>query len=538
MKNTNKEIFIFLSLIILTIISRLIFAESIYYNYDGGTFALASMKYNMKLDMPHLPGYYLHVQLIKLFSTITGGPHSAMIFLSALYSGLAAGFIYKIFRKWLSIRESLLLDLFILTNPFIWFFGCTSEIYSFDLFFSSFLVLAGLSGRWIYLMPVILALGTGVRQSSGVFLLPLFLYLWYLYFRKNKISIFLFTASFIIAIAIILLWFIPMTDSVGGISQYIQMYKSNNPIPIKQTIDKNFANASSYGLYILIPFLIVFVPVLKNWKKNNNKLRIIIKNEYELLLLVIFWVIPSVVFFNLVHYSKGYYYICIVGMNLLLIIFYNKKLIGNKLMLIISILQISAFIFLPYKQPSTDIIFNSKARTTNKLQTWLARMQSPYSLGQNQLRELDRYYFQIREGLNYFEKNESHSKFGKLGKSEDGLNYFEKNDTISKMTFFTDPTLPITARVLEPVYPHISFTFMNKDDFNSYFLFRGLYSVALEDFEEMMARSIIIGSPEFAHKFIKEYIDILLEYENICFYKVKDNRSKELKNKFDYYFLK
>jgi hypothetical protein len=60
----------------------------------------------------------------------------------------------------------------------------------------------------------------------------------------------------------------------------------------------------------------------------------------------------------------------------------------------------------------------------------------------------------------------------------------------------------------------------------------------LEDFEEMMARSIIIGSSEFAHKFIKEYIDIQLEYENICFYKVKDNHAKELKNKFDYYFLK
>jgi len=174
MKNNNKEIIVFLSLIIITIISRLIFSESIYYYEDGPTFATATINYNIKMISPHLPGYYLHVKIIKLFSYFFTNIHSAMVMLSVFYSGLAAGLIYFIFRKWLKIYPSILLTLFLITNPFVWFFGCTSEIYSYDLFFSSLLVLAGLSGRWIYYTPLILALGTGVRQSSGVLLLPLF----------------------------------------------------------------------------------------------------------------------------------------------------------------------------------------------------------------------------------------------------------------------------------------------------------------------------------------------------------------------------
>jgi len=305
-------------------------------------------------------------------------------------------------------------------------------------------------------------------------------------------------------------------DSIGGVKEYIQLYKTNNPIPIKQTIVKNFVNASSYGLYLLIPFLFLFIYGIRKLKYNNITFKKLITNEIKLLHLALYWTVPSIIFFNLVHYAKGYYYICVVGIIILLLIFYKNELLNNKLIIIISIVQIIAFIFLPYKQPMPDIILNPQSRKVSKLHTWLCRMQSPYSLGQNQLRELGKYYLQIQNGLNYLK---------------------EKNK-LSKAEFFIDPSSPITGRILSVYYFDNYFSYMNRGNINSYMIFKGVWNDECTDFEEMISRSIIIGSPEFAKKYIKDDIEIILDYENITFFKAKKDKLRDLKNKYDYYFLK
>ncbi|MCG8606486.1 hypothetical protein MJD09_16065, partial [bacterium] len=210
----------------MTAVSRLIFAESDFggFSYDSGSYALAVQSYDLSETRPHLPGYYLHVQAIKLVGILTGGTHRAMITLSVLYSSVGLGLLYLLLRRWFEKSTSILLTGLTFSNPMVWFYGCVSEVYAFDLFFSVALTLLCLRPETIYLTPFFLGFLSGVRPSSGLLMLPLYVFFWYRHFKSDSWSMKSAAMSHLLGIGGFLLWFIPMVESAGGINQYFSLY--------------------------------------------------------------------------------------------------------------------------------------------------------------------------------------------------------------------------------------------------------------------------------------------------------------------------
>jgi len=227
----NQFFWIFI-LILFTILSRLLILDGRWegYSWDAGNFVLAADSYRLEEAKPHLPGYYLYVESIKILSLITGNHFKSMILLSVTYSALAALFLYLIVSKWYTNKESFAITLMILTNPLSWYFGAVSEIYAFDLFFSAAIAYPILSTRLVLLTPALMAIGCGIRPSSAVLLLPLYVYFWCQYFRKKTVSVKTIIISHMVAVVFLLLWLIPLISSAGGLHNYLQLYHMYNPI--------------------------------------------------------------------------------------------------------------------------------------------------------------------------------------------------------------------------------------------------------------------------------------------------------------------
>ncbi|NIU01841.1 MAG: DUF2723 domain-containing protein, partial [Nitrosopumilaceae archaeon] len=149
MTEIQKKILIAGIIFFITAISRLIFFEQHFggFSYDSGSFALAVQDYDITEWRPHLPGYYLYIQTIRLFQSFTVDTHSAMKWIIILFSSLAMGLLYLILRNWFNNILSVFMVGITLTNPLVWFYGCVTEIYAFDLFFSIGLLLLFYSSK-------------------------------------------------------------------------------------------------------------------------------------------------------------------------------------------------------------------------------------------------------------------------------------------------------------------------------------------------------------------------------------------------------
>ena len=81
-----------------------------------------------------------------------------MVFLNILYSAAAMGLLFLLLTRWFDTKFSILITLLTMTNPMVWYYGCVTEIYAFDLFFGNSLALPGLSPAGIYFTPLIAGL--------------------------------------------------------------------------------------------------------------------------------------------------------------------------------------------------------------------------------------------------------------------------------------------------------------------------------------------------------------------------------------------
>ncbi|MFQ5585067.1 MAG: hypothetical protein ACE5GL_11580, partial [Calditrichia bacterium] len=307
----KKDHLIALLLFFITFVSRYVFFEQDFggFSYDSGSFALAVQSYDISQTRPHLPGYYLHIQSIKLLRLLTGDTHSAMKLLTLLYTSLAAGILYLLLRRWFGRALSLLLYALIFSNPLVWFYGCVTEIYAFDLFFGITLLGLGLSPRAIYATPFFMGFFSGVRPSSAVLLLPLYIFLWYRQIKSKKLSAPHVAAAHLVGIAGALLWVIPMIRSAGGLNQYLSLYSTNYPVE-KISLLQNWYRFSSYFLFLIIPCLVLFVyKIIQKYYRKNSRwqqgLPGIQNIPGEFTSLMFWWLIPPLLFFVFFHYSKG-----------------------------------------------------------------------------------------------------------------------------------------------------------------------------------------------------------------------------------------
>ncbi len=488
MKNLSKiDILYILIIFALTLISRLSFSTAAgnYFGIDPSLFALGATDYSIIDNRPHLPGYILHIQSIKLLSSITGDHSISMVWLSRLYSLLAAIFVYLIFRKWFNSRLSLLYSLLLITNPLVWFYGCVPEIYAFDLFFGSAIVLCGLSGRMIFLTPVLAALGAGVRQSSGVLILPIYLILWAVYYKQYKPNIRYIIIVHIIGAGLILSWFIPMVNSVGGLKEYIDLYGKHGRIAAIVGVRKFITNQISLVSLSYTVFLPIIYPIFK-WFYTRNRKRpqdsdFKMINDKPLLKICLWWVVPILIFFIFYHYNKGYLLIILPGILLLMAYIIRRTNISVMYIYLIIALQIAMFLFFPYAKASDEVLLSSEQRSMGKFDVWLERLQGPYSMSYGSIRETNEGLKRVRSGISFCD-----------GLTNDG-----------KYTgYFVSSTAQVIPTTLHVLYPQINIYYHYRGSGDKFSRFFSMVSTKKQGLADMIEHAVVITSGSFFEKYL------------------------------------
>ncbi len=487
-KILTDKAFWFCFLIILTALARLFVISGNYniYSWDAGNFALAVESFSLEDGRPHLPGYFLHVQFIRLLTSLTGDKFVSMNLFSVFYSAFAAGFIFLIVTRWCSILESVLFTLLVMTNPIVWFFGSVAEIYSFDLFASALLVWMGLSPHALIVTPSLMGLITGVRPSTGFLLLPLYIYFWQKHLKNKSISVRSALFYHSPAIIIILSWLAPMIIVSGGIESYLQLYVTNNPVE-KITVLQNIFRFSSYMLLLIPPILIFLSAAII--KRNKAQGLIDILNEksekYDLSLLY-WWLWPSLIFFIFIHYAKGYILICIVPI-LILVVFTLRNIGRRKRLLVITIFfQIVFFCVFPFNYPNPEIYMSPGQRQINLLEIWYERTTSEYLMSRSHIEALQECHEIIADAAESIE-----------------LLVGDKN------YLFFDPTVNVSPRAMQARYPNIRITKYLSSARDEYGFHYERIQEARRGLTSMLSAAMIISRIDFIEEYLSD-LDIVL----------------------------
>jgi hypothetical protein len=203
----------------LTVLTRIPFGSKILSHWDSVQFALATERYDIAVHQPHPPGYFLYVMLGKFLNLFTHDAHTSFVAISIVASGFAISGIFLLAERMYERTTALWASALALSSPLFWFFGEVGLTYIVEAFFSVFFgylcwrIIRG-EHRLLLVSALFLAFVGGVRQSTLVFLLPLWFY------SMRAVSPKYIFISFVLLVVGVLLWFLPMLSLTGGYARY------------------------------------------------------------------------------------------------------------------------------------------------------------------------------------------------------------------------------------------------------------------------------------------------------------------------------
>ena len=206
-----------LALFVISILSRIPFTSKLLYNLDSVNFALAIEKYDIYLNQPHPPGYFLYVMTGKLIHLFLPDVNTSYLVISILFSGLTVVAVYYLGCVLYDQEVGMWAALLALTSPSLWFYGEVALTYSIEAFSSAYLgylcwrMLQG-DQRPLWYSAVILGVAGGFRQQTLLFLFTL----WIVSLRdfpfQKKIS------AVVLLGCVVMVWLVPMIFATGGMS--------------------------------------------------------------------------------------------------------------------------------------------------------------------------------------------------------------------------------------------------------------------------------------------------------------------------------
>jgi hypothetical protein len=220
--------------------SRIPFRSQLAYHWDSAQLARAVLKYDIRINQPHPPGFYLYVVLGRLLNSLVGDPHAALVWLSVLAGAwlTAVGFLLatSMFGRQCGLGTGLML----LTSPLCWFH---SEI-ALTTIVDSALVVSFMFACWravqqgvtwlrILAMAALLAAVAGVRQQSAPCLIPVWLYVLWRFARPRGCKL---SGAVVLLTGLSLLWFVPTVKSAGGLASYFQLVRLKSQIDASRTV--------------------------------------------------------------------------------------------------------------------------------------------------------------------------------------------------------------------------------------------------------------------------------------------------------------
>ncbi len=338
---------------IFVLLTRWLGSEHAPLHWDPVNFFCAATDYSIAADRPHLPGYPLHILLIRTFRVFLS-PFAANVAPSILWSTLSVYPLYRLLRRYADVTTSLVSTLLFFCIPTVWHYGSVSEVYAFDLFFCLVLVQLGLTSRGLYWTPVVLALGGGFRQSSAVLVLPLYAYLWHRHWRSpdgpSRPSLRNVLLAHLSGLIVLAAWLVPFLALNGGVRSYIELYRAHPPGALNNPA-VNLLAMLQLAPYYLSAFLGVglaaLVPSLRSSKYTTQDQTDVSKAMLAL------WILPPMVFFLLSTFTKGY--IVLVLPAVLLLFLPLLRMLKPTVVLSISIIAATFYLVAPYRASDFSI---------------------------------------------------------------------------------------------------------------------------------------------------------------------------------------
>ena len=361
------------------IIIRLPFLGKHLYEWDSVNYALGFEKYDIIHHQPHPPGYIFFVGLGKALNNLFNDSNTTIIFITLVFSILTVVLIYFLVKQMFSREISIIVSSILIFNPLFWFYSEIGTIYVSEAFFASLIaylsyqVLKG-NENYFYLATLALGLSGGFRQDLVILMFPLWLFC--LFYSKRNLNRIL--KGFIVLIPSILIWFIPSILFAGGYVQYSQasnflfeMCIPRSSIIYGSGMFNRLSNLgaffswiilvlSFFGLFILLWFVKI------NHPRNIMNLKKAIKTNNGTFLIL--WIIPSSLFYLLVHLPKpGYMLSYLPAISIILGYIFKefsinlskiKKIPSNKILIITLTLLIvtnTVYFLSPYNYNEEDV---------------------------------------------------------------------------------------------------------------------------------------------------------------------------------------
>ncbi len=502
-----------LLLTLLTLAIRVLTVDLEYANisYDAANHLWGTHEYSIAAGQPHLPGYYLYIAAINGLGALTGSMQSAIILLSVLCTSLATGLFYLFLRKFWPQRVAVAFAILLAVNPVVWVYGIVSDIYAVDLFISLAMVLALTSGRWIYLSPLIFTLALGVRPTSPLLLIPIYLYCWYMFSKTDRFTWRFMVTAHCVGIGVLAAWVLPMLDSVGGLSAYMDLYRTNTPLP-RTSFTKNLIRAGSHHVLfvlVLFPFIAYF------FVRRSSGQPLVSERKRAFILLSLLWLVPAFLSFWLFLYNKGYgllYMAPLLGLPLWL----NWKSQAALLKVTgVAIVVSLCLFFRPIAGPSPEFLFSPDYGAISLRDVYIDRMNLQFALG----------YFSV----DYFADGyrEVHEEIEQ-----------RKASGIKVTSMFVDPSSNLVGRTMYFQHPEIIFSdLMVEAKLVTHSLWDWKSHVTPRT-DSLLASSIVISEKQFFNKYLADLNLPHTARERLVFYTADSAAAAEIFARYTRYFLR
>jgi hypothetical protein len=212
-----------LSLASLTVATRIPFRARLLPTWDAVQFGLALADYDVAKHQPHPPGYLLFVGLGRALTLVAGDAAASLTWLAIGASGATALSLYVLAWRLGGRGAAVVATTGLAASPLFWFHGTVGLSYAAEAALATGIAslawaMRGGDRRVLVGAAVALGLAGGVRQSILPLLLPLWVGMAWLGFRRWRPVL----GGLLVVGLTALTWLVPMVWLAGGPGAYLR----------------------------------------------------------------------------------------------------------------------------------------------------------------------------------------------------------------------------------------------------------------------------------------------------------------------------
>jgi len=300
---------------VIGITSRIPFQSQLLYHWDSVNFALGMEQFDVRLHQPHPPGYLLYILLGRLVNLFVGDANTSLVWISIVFGGLTASAVYLLGRRLFGRTEAVISASLALTSPAFWFYGEVALTYILEAFFVTAIALACLetlrrNWRMAFLSALLLGLAGGIRLTTLVFMLPL----WLFSLRKCSWRT-IIVAVFLLGLTVVV-WLAPTIILSGGLSSYLEASRSIGGGVLAnfelfgegQSLLSSLGPFIRLGMYLVYGLMLGLAPLLYGVIKGLGKVRNSLRQWLfdDRVHVIALWLIPNLIFYALLVRAPGH----------------------------------------------------------------------------------------------------------------------------------------------------------------------------------------------------------------------------------------